>query len=211
MTGAGPLTGSSRNREAPPARPVLTWPHDIHRLRHPRGGRHRCSRRLLQHRRSASTPGCASAPRTPRPPASADSRCRSIASQPANVHALFDAAVAAGATILKPVENVDVGCGGVVQAPRWGRSGISRPRRRRTPPRPRASSTMIALLVAAEDVGASKRFYKERGFEVRQKRRIVRRFRDPGRARSGSGCTRAKPSPRSAGVVAGRHPARIAW
>ena len=40
-----------------------------------------------------------------------------VVSQPANVRALFDAAVAAGATVLKPVEKSLWGVGGVVQAP----------------------------------------------------------------------------------------------
>ena len=40
-----------------------------------------------------------------------------VTSQPANVRALFDAAVAAGATVLKPVEKSLWGVGGVVQAP----------------------------------------------------------------------------------------------
>ena len=40
-----------------------------------------------------------------------------ITSQPANVHALFDSAVAAGATTMKPVEKSMWGHGGVIQAP----------------------------------------------------------------------------------------------
>jgi hypothetical protein len=63
-----------------------------------------------------------------------------IVSQPATVNGLISAALDSGATPLKPAAKSLWGYGGVVQA-RTGRSGRSRPRRRRTLARPPGRST----------------------------------------------------------------------
>jgi hypothetical protein len=63
-----------------------------------------------------------------------------LVSQPATVDGLIRTALDAGATSLKPPAKSLLGYGGVVQSSD-GRSGRSRPRRRRTPVRPRGRST----------------------------------------------------------------------
>jgi uncharacterized glyoxalase superfamily protein PhnB len=88
-----------------------------------------------------------------------------ITSQPANVQALFDSAVAAGATTLKPVEKSMWGHGGVIQAPDGAIWNLATSEKKDTAPASREFDSIV-LLIAADDVGASKRFYKEHGFEV---------------------------------------------
>jgi predicted enzyme related to lactoylglutathione lyase len=88
-----------------------------------------------------------------------------IVSQPANVAALFDSAVAAGATVLKAVEKSMWGHGGVVQAPDGAIWKIATSAKKDTAAASLAVESIV-LLLAAGDVGASKRFYKERGLEV---------------------------------------------
>jgi catechol 2,3-dioxygenase-like lactoylglutathione lyase family enzyme len=85
--------------------------------------------------------------------------------QPADVHALFDAAVAAGATILKPVTKSMWGHGGVVQAPDGTIWKVATSTKKDTEP---ATGTIdnLVLLLGVADVAASKRFYVERGLEV---------------------------------------------
>ncbi|NVI88865.1 VOC family protein [Actinomadura sp. BRA 177] len=85
-----------------------------------------------------------------------------IASQPANVDNLIDAAVEAGATALKPAAKSLWGYGGVVQAPDgtiWTVASSSK--KNTAPPTRQIDETVLQLGVA--DVAASKRFYVDHG------------------------------------------------
>lgn len=86
-------------------------------------------------------------------------------SQPADVHALFDAAVDAGAVILKPVTKSFWGYGGVVQAPDGTIWKVATSAKKDTGPATGAIDSVVLLLGVA-DVAASRRFYVEHGFEV---------------------------------------------
>lgn len=88
-----------------------------------------------------------------------------VVSQPANVRALFDAAVAAGATVLKPVEKSLWGVGGVVQAPDGAVWNLATSTKKDTAPASREYENLVVLL-AADDVSASKKFYADRGLAV---------------------------------------------
>ena len=85
-----------------------------------------------------------------------------VTSQPANVRALFDAAVAAGATVLKPVEKSLWGVGGVVQAPDGAIWNLATSAKKDTGPATKDFEHLV-LLLGVDDVGASKRFYGEHG------------------------------------------------
>jgi uncharacterized glyoxalase superfamily protein PhnB len=88
-----------------------------------------------------------------------------VASQPANVTALFDAAVAAGAAILKPLAKSLWGFGGVVQAPDGAIWNLATSTKKDSAPASRAYDHVV-LLLGVEDVSASTRFYAERGLAV---------------------------------------------
>ncbi|GGI43897.1 catechol 2,3-dioxygenase-like lactoylglutathione lyase family enzyme [Agromyces flavus] len=88
-----------------------------------------------------------------------------ITSQPADVTALFDSAVAAGATVVKPTEKSLWGFGGVVQAPDGTIWQIATSNKKDTGPATRTIDHIVMLL-GVDDVGASKRFYVERGLAV---------------------------------------------
>lgn len=88
-----------------------------------------------------------------------------VVSQPANVHALVDAAVAAGATVIKPVSKSLWGVGGTVQAPDGAIWKVATSAKKDTAAPSRAVDEVILLLGAA-DVVASKTFYAERGIPV---------------------------------------------
>jgi predicted enzyme related to lactoylglutathione lyase len=88
-----------------------------------------------------------------------------VVAQPSNVRALFDAAVAAGATVLKPVEKSMWGYGGVVQAPDGAIWTLATSAKKDTGPATREIENIV-LLLGADDVGASKRFYVDRGLAV---------------------------------------------
>jgi catechol 2,3-dioxygenase-like lactoylglutathione lyase family enzyme len=88
-----------------------------------------------------------------------------IVSQPATVSALIDDAVAAGATALKPAAKSLWGFGGVVQAPDGTIWKVATSNKKNTGPATR-DIDKIALLLGAEDVAASKRFYVDRGLDV---------------------------------------------
>ena len=88
-----------------------------------------------------------------------------IVSQPANVQVLFDSAVAAGATTLKAPEKSMWGYGGIIQAPDGEIWNIATSAKKDAGPASRQIDSVV-LLVSGEDVGATKRFYKEHGFEV---------------------------------------------
>jgi uncharacterized glyoxalase superfamily protein PhnB len=86
-------------------------------------------------------------------------------SQPANVRALFDAAVSAGATPLKPAAKSLWGFGGVVQAPDGTIWKVATSKKKDTGPATREIDRIVLLLGVA-DVAASKRFYVDRGLAV---------------------------------------------
>lgn len=86
-------------------------------------------------------------------------------SQPGNADALLDAAVGAGATTIKPAKKSLWGYGGVVQAPDGTIWKVAAPSKKDTGPATRHVDAVVLLLGAA-DVGASKRFYVERGLSV---------------------------------------------
>lgn len=85
--------------------------------------------------------------------------------QPADVDALAETAVAAGAEVVRPVTRSFWGYGGVLRAPDgaiW--KAVSSSKKDKSP----ASRTIegIVLLIGADDVLASKAHYVERGFRV---------------------------------------------
>jgi catechol 2,3-dioxygenase-like lactoylglutathione lyase family enzyme len=88
-----------------------------------------------------------------------------IVSQPSTVSSLIDSAVAAGATTLKPVEKSMWGVGGVVQAPDGAIWKVATSAKKDTGPATRQVDQIVVLL-AADDVAASKRFYVDRGLAV---------------------------------------------
>lgn len=85
--------------------------------------------------------------------------------QPADCDALLDAAVAAGASVLKPAAKSMWGYGGVVRAPDGTIWKAVTSKKKNTGP---ATGKIdgIVLLLGVADVAASKRFYLDRGFSV---------------------------------------------
>jgi len=88
-----------------------------------------------------------------------------VVSQPANVRALVDAAVGAGATVIKPVAKSLWGVGGTVQAPDGAIWKIATSAKKDSTPPSRAVDEIV-LLLGADGVLASKTFYAERGIPV---------------------------------------------
>jgi hypothetical protein len=88
-----------------------------------------------------------------------------IVAQPSTVSSLIDSAVGAGATILKPVEKSIWGYGGVVQAPDGSIWKVATSAKKEKGPATRQVD-QIVLLLAADDVAASKRFYVDKGLAV---------------------------------------------
>ncbi|WP_431877013.1 glyoxalase [Amycolatopsis sacchari] len=88
-----------------------------------------------------------------------------VVSQPADVRALIDSAVAAGAATLKPVAKSMWGWGGVVQAPDGTIWKVATPAKKDTGPATGRVDSVVLLLGVA-DVAASKRFYTEHGLTV---------------------------------------------
>ena len=86
-------------------------------------------------------------------------------SQPATASALIDAALAAGARSLKPAAKSLWGFGGVVQAPDGTIWKVATSKKKNTGPATRDIDKVV-LLLGAEDVGASKRFYVDRSLIV---------------------------------------------
>lgn len=86
-------------------------------------------------------------------------------SQPGDVHKLVDAAVAAGASTLKPVSKSFWGYGGVVEAPDGTIWKIATSAKKDTGPATGRIESIVLLLGAA-DVAASKQFYVEHGIAV---------------------------------------------
>lgn len=88
-----------------------------------------------------------------------------VSDQPGDVHALFESAVAAGATVLKPMARSMWGHGGVVQAPDGTIWKVATSAKKDTRPAERRFDEIV-LLVGAEDVSASKKFYVGHGLTV---------------------------------------------
>ncbi|MFF6912468.1 glyoxalase [Streptomyces sp. NPDC012466] len=88
-----------------------------------------------------------------------------VVAQPADVDALVDAAVQAGATTLKPAAKSLWGYGGVVQAPDGTIWQIASSSKKNTGPATRQVDEVV-LLLGVEDVKASKQFYVEHGLAV---------------------------------------------
>ncbi|ONF71533.1 VOC family protein [Amycolatopsis keratiniphila] len=86
-------------------------------------------------------------------------------SQPANADALIEAAVAAGATVIKPAAKSMWGYGGTVQAPDGAIWKIATSAKKNTAPASREIDDIVLLLGVA-DVAASKKFYVEHGLAV---------------------------------------------
>ncbi|NQX12702.1 glyoxalase [Microbacteriaceae bacterium VKM Ac-2855] len=88
-----------------------------------------------------------------------------LVAQPANATALLDSAIAAGASVVKPAAKSLWGFGGVVRAPDGTVWQVATSAKKDTAPASRDFET-VTLLLAADDVSASKSFYAERGFTV---------------------------------------------
>jgi len=86
-------------------------------------------------------------------------------SQPATVKGFIDAAVAAGATTLKPAQKSFWGYGGVIQAPDGAIWKVATSAKKDSGPATRQIDQII-LLLGVDDVAASKRFYGDRGIPV---------------------------------------------
>jgi predicted lactoylglutathione lyase len=84
---------------------------------------------------------------------------------PATVRHLFDAAVAAGAAVLKPVKKTFWGVGGVVQAPDGTIWKLATPNKKDDGPATRDGEKLV-LLLGVDDVAATKRFYAGQGLKV---------------------------------------------
>jgi len=85
--------------------------------------------------------------------------------QPADVDALAESAVAAGAEVIKPVTKSLWGYGGVLRAPDGAIWKVVSSSKKNTGPVSRAYQSVV-LLIGADDVAASKAYYVERGFGV---------------------------------------------
>jgi catechol 2,3-dioxygenase-like lactoylglutathione lyase family enzyme len=88
-----------------------------------------------------------------------------IVSQPSTVSSLIDSAIVAGAATLKPVAKSLWGVGGVVQAPDGAIWKVATSAKKDKGPAAREIDQVV-LLLAAEDVGATKKFYVDRGLTV---------------------------------------------
>ena len=88
-----------------------------------------------------------------------------VVAQPSTVHNFFDSAVAAGATVVTPLANSLWGFGGIVQAPDGAIWNIATPSKKETGAPARQVDNFV-LLLGADDVGASKKFYVDRGLKV---------------------------------------------
>ena len=88
-----------------------------------------------------------------------------LVSQPADVNGLVGAALDAGATVLKPAAKSLWGYGGVVQAPDGTILTVASSAKKDTGPATRQIDDFVLQLGDA-DVGATKRFYVDRGLAV---------------------------------------------
>jgi catechol 2,3-dioxygenase-like lactoylglutathione lyase family enzyme len=90
-----------------------------------------------------------------------------VVSQPSTVDELIGAALDAGATPLKPVKKGLWGYGGVVRAPDGTIWKVATSSKKNTGPATRQIDDIVLLLGVA-DVAATKRFYVDRGLEVKR-------------------------------------------
>jgi catechol 2,3-dioxygenase-like lactoylglutathione lyase family enzyme len=118
--------------------------------------------------------------------------------QPANVHALYDSAIAAGATVLKPVTKSMWGHGGTFRAPDGAIWNIATSATKDVGPGVREWEHVV-LLVGADDVAASKRFYTERGLATGKSFGSYVEFELPG-SPVGFGLYKRRALAKSAGV-----------
>lgn len=88
-----------------------------------------------------------------------------LVAQPADADLHISDAVEAGATVLKPATKTMWGYGGVVQAPDGAIWKIATSSKKNTAEPTREVSDVV-LLIGVSSVGATKRFYTERGFKV---------------------------------------------
>jgi len=88
-----------------------------------------------------------------------------MVSQPATVDGFVDAALEAGATLLKPAAASLFGYGGVVQGPDGTIWKVATAAKKDTGPATRQVEKIVLLLGAA-DVAASRRFYRDQGLKV---------------------------------------------
>ncbi|WP_067436497.1 VOC family protein [Nocardioides jensenii] len=88
-----------------------------------------------------------------------------ITSQPADVDALAETAIEAGATVLKPVAKSFWGYGGVLRAPDGTIWQVASSSKKNTGPATREIDSVV-LLIGADDVLASKGFYEQQGLKV---------------------------------------------
>jgi uncharacterized glyoxalase superfamily protein PhnB len=124
-----------------------------------------------------------------------------VAAQPADVRALTEAAIAAGATVIKHVAKSLWGVGGTVQAPDGAIWKIATSNKKDTAPASASFDEMVLLLGAA-DVTASKAFYSDRGVPVAKSYgRSYVQF-DTGSGRIGLGLYRHASLAKDAGVAA---------
>jgi predicted lactoylglutathione lyase len=86
-------------------------------------------------------------------------------SQPADVNTLIDAAVDAGATVLKPASKSLWGYGGVVRAPDGAIWKVATSAKKDTGPAT-GRIDAIVLLLGVTDVAASKQYYLDQGLTV---------------------------------------------
>jgi uncharacterized glyoxalase superfamily protein PhnB len=90
-----------------------------------------------------------------------------VVPQPSTVDSLIGAALAGGATLLKPVAKSFWGYGGVVQAPDDAIWKVATSAKKDSGPTTREVDDIVLLLGVA-DVKASKRFYVDRGLAVKR-------------------------------------------
>ncbi|GAA1874917.1 glyoxalase [Asanoa iriomotensis] len=88
-----------------------------------------------------------------------------VVAQPANANSYFESAVAAGATVLKPITKSFWGYGGTLQAPDGTIWKISTSNKKDTGPAVREIEQLVLLLGVA-DVAVTKGFYVDHGFPV---------------------------------------------
>lgn len=85
--------------------------------------------------------------------------------QPADVDSMAATALAAGATVIKPVTKSFWGYGGVLQAPDGAIWKVVSSSKKNTGPASRAIESIV-LLIGSDDIAATKQFYVDRGFAI---------------------------------------------
>ncbi|KAA1415440.1 glyoxalase [Nocardioides humilatus] len=88
-----------------------------------------------------------------------------VMAQPSDVNAVFEAALAAGATAIKPVTKSFWGYGGTLLAPDGAIWKIACSAKKDSAPVARTAQDVV-LLLGCEDVAATKRDYLEKGLTV---------------------------------------------